>query len=178
MINLGPLFKPPQAQNALRRTIPSVTHSGACLNEPVNTRICDHGRTSQVQEMKLQGTTRGRILVVDDNQLVADTTVMVLLSFGFDAIAAYDPDQGLEIAKRRSFDLLVTDVEMSRMSGIELAIQVRDCGYIPKILLMSGAMSATADFLQNIHGRGRDFEILPKPTTASELIEKVHKMVP
>jgi CheY-like chemotaxis protein len=119
-----------------------------------------------------------RVLVVDDNELVADTAVMVLLSCGLNAVAAYDPNRALEMAKSGSFELLLTDVKMPGMSGIELAIRVRDGGYIPNILIMTGAVTfATDDLTQNVDGRGRNFDILRKPATASELIEKVHEVL-
>jgi hypothetical protein len=58
------------------------------------------------------------------------------------------------------------------MSGIDLAIQVKDGGYIPKILLMSGN-PVTSDLLESAHQRGYEFEILPKPMNSGELLERV-----
>lgn len=117
-----------------------------------------------------------RILVVDDNDLIADTTAMILLSVGFNAVATYNPNEALRLAKEGSFDLLLSDVIMPEMSGIELAILVKESDYIPKVLLMSG-MSATTDLLKDAHARGYDFEVLAKPMHASELIDKIREML-
>jgi CheY-like chemotaxis protein len=118
----------------------------------------------------------GRVLVVDDNELVADTTSMVLLSVGLNAVAVYDPYRALELAENGSFDLLLSDVIMPGMSGVELGIQIREGGYIPNVLLMSG-MSTTSDLLEDARRRGYEFDILAKPTNTSELIAKLRELL-
>lgn len=119
---------------------------------------------------------RHKVLVVDDNEIVADTMTLVLTFGGFDAIGDYDPHHALSLAETGSFDLLLTDVMMPRMSGIELAIAASEAGFVAKVLLMSG-VDATTDLLEDARGRGYAFEILPKPTNASEIIAKVGELL-
>jgi CheY-like chemotaxis protein len=119
--------------------------------------------------------TQNRVLVVDDNSLVADTIAMVLLSAGFNAIAVYDPERALTFAEGGSFDLLLCDVMMPRMSGIELAIQIVDAQYIPNVILMSGN-ARTTDLLEDARKRGYNFDVLAKPMPGQEIIDKIREL--
>jgi CheY-like chemotaxis protein len=83
----------------------------------------------------------------------------------------------LEAARLNAPDLLLTDVVMPVMTGIELAIQIRkfcpDC----KILLFSGQAS-TADLLDDAKAAGHAFEILTKPIHPTDLIAKIRNIAP
>ena len=59
------------------------------------------------------------ILVVDDEHLIADTLAAVLRRGGFAAIAAYDGYSALEVAAVIPPQLLITDISMPRMSGVQ-----------------------------------------------------------
>ncbi|MGB9257180.1 MAG: response regulator, partial [Candidatus Korobacteraceae bacterium] len=69
-------------------------------------------------------------------------------------------------------DLVISDVIMPDMNGIEAAISIR--GFLPscKILLFSG-QAATADLLENARAQGHEFEILAKPVHPSDLLAKL-----
>src|SRR5690349_9346586 len=62
-----------------------------------------------------------RVLVVDDDMRIADTTAEVLQTAGFDARAAYTGESALNIAANFRPDCLLSDVVMSGMNGVELA---------------------------------------------------------
>lgn len=117
-----------------------------------------------------------KVLVVDDDEVVADTLVLVLIAGGYNAVAVYDPKDALSFAKMGSFDLLFTDVVMPRMSGIDLAIATTEAGFISKVLLISG-MFETSDLLEDARSRGYNFEIIPKPMQPSEIIAKVAELL-
>src|ERR1700745_1765888 len=76
-----------------------------------------------------------RILVVDDERLIADTCAQILEGAGFDVRAAYEGWTALEIASRFRPDFLLTDVLMPRMNGVELAISINKMLPTTKILL-------------------------------------------
>jgi len=109
-------------------------------------------------------------LVIDDDIAVADTVAMVLKSGGFEAVAVYSGAEGVELARHRPFDFLVTGVVMPEMNGIEAAIQIHDLLPKCKVVLVSGDHSAGA-LLQDVHSRGYEFEILAKPVPPLELIQ-------
>ena len=65
---------------------------------------------------------RAIVMVVDDEPLVADTLAMILTHAGYQAVRAYDARTALEIASVRPPDLLISDVAMPEMNGVELAL--------------------------------------------------------
>jgi CheY-like chemotaxis protein len=115
---------------------------------------------------------RPKVLVVDDEQVIADTLAKILDINGYDASAVYSGVAAVESARDLRPDLIISDVIMQDMDGIEAAIHIR--GFLPscKILLFSG-QAATADLLENARAQGHDFEILAKPVHPSELLAKL-----
>jgi DNA-binding response OmpR family regulator len=115
---------------------------------------------------------RPRVLVVDDESTIADTVTRILSLSGYAATAAYDGDGALETALIPPPNLLITDVMLPGMTGIELAITVKrvypDC----KILLFSG-QAATADLLTRAKRGGHEFTLLSKPMPPRDLVAMV-----
>ena len=119
-----------------------------------------------------EGSYRKRILVVDDETAIADTIAKILTLSGYAAVAAYDGDSALETALITPPELLLTDVVLPGMNGVELAITIKrfypDC----KILLFSGQASTT-DLLANAHSSGHRFTLLSKPVPPQDLLAMV-----
>ncbi len=115
-----------------------------------------------------------KVLVVDDEQVIADTLAKILELNGYDASAVYTGTAAVESARALRPDLIISDVIMPDMDGIEAAINIR--GFLPncKILLFSG-QAATADLLENARSRGHEFEILGKPVHPSDLLTKLRE---
>ena len=110
-------------------------------------------------------SSRGVVFVVDDEKLIAQTLAMILTQSGFAATAFEGPSQALEeAASGPAPDLLISDVIMPEMSGIELALQFRSEYPDRKVLLFSG-QSATADMLATAKLHGHDFEVLASGTS-------------
>src|SRR5580698_2850004 len=84
--------------------------------------------------------------VVDDEKIIAQTLALILNAAGFRAIAFIDPLEVIQVAQAVTPDLLISDVVMPRMNGIDLAIQFRTLCPDCKVLLFSG-QSETADLL-------------------------------
>ncbi|HEY9126182.1 MAG TPA: response regulator [Acidobacteriaceae bacterium] len=120
------------------------------------------------------GQERGkfRIFVVDDESVIAMTLAMILGRSGFDAVSFTAPLEALEAAQARPPDLLISDVVMPKLSGIDLAIRVQQAAPDCKVLLFSG-QAATANLLEEARQRGHDFELLSKPIHPSEFLQKV-----
>lgn len=94
-----------------------------------------------------------RVLIVDDEKLIADTLSEVLEQDGFQAVAAYDGRTALELATKFRPDSLLTDVLMPAMNGVELAIAITKMLPSVKILLFSG-QAGISDIL--LGGKNRD----------------------
>jgi CheY-like chemotaxis protein len=112
------------------------------------------------------------VLVVDDESVIADTLAEILTRSGYTGVAEYDGDSALETALLTPPEMLITDVVLPGMTGIELAITVRrifpDC----KIILFSGQAS-TADLLANARADGHHFMLLNKPLHPQDLLARV-----
>ncbi len=117
-------------------------------------------------------STKPRVLVADDEQVIANTLAIILNQAGFEARAVYSGENAVESLDEFKPNMLISDVIMTGMTGIEAAIKVRaklpDC----KILLFSG-QAATADLLEKARAQGHEFEILAKPVHPTDLLAKL-----
>lgn len=114
-----------------------------------------------------------RVFVVDDEDVIASSLAMILrFQGGFHARSFTNPMEALRAARLDQPDLLISDVVMPELSGIDLAIQLRascpDC----KVLLFSG-QAATAQLLKSAGEIGYTFEILMKPVHPAVLLAKI-----
>ena len=119
-----------------------------------------------------ENRSKRKVLVVDDEHRIADTLAVILNQSGFDASAAYTGMQAVDRARETRPDLVITDVIMPDMNGIEAAIQIRALLPACKILLFSG-QAATADLLERARAQGHEFEILAKPVHPQDLLSKL-----
>ncbi len=92
-----------------------------------------------IEELTMSNASKRQILVVDDNPSVRETIAMLLMSAGYDVIVAEDGFSALSQLRKTLPDVIVSDLEMPRMSGFELLSVVRR--RFPRILTlaMSGA---------------------------------------
>jgi CheY-like chemotaxis protein len=116
--------------------------------------------------------SRRKVLVVDDQKLIADTIAEILEDAGFQAVAAYDGWAALEIAATLHPDFLLCDVLMPRMNGVQLAIAARRAHPAAKILLFSG-QAGISEILLEGQRQGFEFELIPKPIHPLKLIERL-----
>jgi DNA-binding NtrC family response regulator len=113
-----------------------------------------------------------RILVVDDDIAVLQLCADVLSSSGYEVDAAADGAAGWDALHARSYDLLITDNNMPRLSGIELVKKLRSAQMTLQVVLASGTVP--------IEGLNRDPSLqlagtLLKPFTNDELLDTVKK---
>lgn len=112
------------------------------------------------------------VMVVDDEIIIADTLTEILSRNGYAAVAAYDGDEALETALLTPPEMLIADVMLPGMNGIELAVTIQrtfpDC----KILLFSGRAVTTA-LLAPAERAGYHFSLLSKPVHPDVLLAKV-----
>jgi CheY-like chemotaxis protein len=116
-----------------------------------------------------------RVLVVDDERLLADTTAAVLQGAGFNVKTAYDGFGALEMTASFRPDYLLTDIMMPAMNGVELAIAITKMYPATKILLFSG-QAGIADILDDSRARGYEFPLVAKPVHPSKLVERLREL--
>jgi CheY-like chemotaxis protein len=113
-----------------------------------------------------------KVLVADDERVIADTLAMILNQSGFEARAVYSSEKALELVPEFKPEMLISDVIMGDLNGIDAAIQIRAILPNIKILLFSG-QAATADLLEKARAQGYEFEILAKPVHPQDLLTRL-----
>ncbi len=111
-----------------------------------------------------------RILIVDDEHSIADTLVAVFRIKGHEALAAYNAESAMQTVEEFEPDIVLSDVMMGKMSGVDLAIYLTKARPECKVVLFSGQAS-TSDLLAEAHRKGHHFRLLPKPIHPQKLIE-------
>ena len=109
-----------------------------------------------------------KILVVEDEPLLRKTFVENLSSQGFDATEATNGVDALRMIETTPYDLLISDVMMPEMGGLELIKQLKTLDQQIPVLLISGYSDQAIE---------PDLPYLAKPFTASELSQKVEEML-
>ena len=110
-----------------------------------------------------------RVFVVDDEPLIASTLTTILNMNGFSADCFTDPTAALKVPVAEMPDLLISDVMMPQLSGIELAIRMRDQKPDLRVLLISG-QAGTTDLLEGARQLGHNFKLLEKPIPPQRLL--------
>jgi CheY-like chemotaxis protein len=111
-----------------------------------------------------------RILVVDDERIIADSIAMILNGRGFDSRAVYSGEDAAEVALAWKPDAIIADVVMGKIDGVALAIYLAQALPSCKVLLISGNI-ATAQLLDESKKLGHDFPILAKPFPPESIFE-------
>lgn len=120
------------------------------------------------------GECRGRLLIVDDIELVLECTCDFLQAVGFETISATNADDALKVLTAQPIDLLLTDFNMPGISGLELISQVRTRWPHVKCILASGYLDDTIE-RRIVH----EFKAgtLRKPYSVGDAAELVRKML-
>ena len=117
-----------------------------------------------------------KILMVDDEARITDTLALVLQHNGYQTAVAYEGNSALAQCSKFRPDLLLTDVVMPGMDGIELSQRVVDEIPTCKVLLFSGNV-ATAQMLDRARERGLNLQLLSKPVHPLDLLKKIAEML-
>jgi PAS domain S-box-containing protein len=117
-----------------------------------------------------------RVLLVDDEQAVARSSARILERFGYRVTFHTDPVQALDVFRESpdSFDLVISDLTMPGLSGLELAREIRALRPDLPVILASGYVEeATLERARALGVR----EVLLKPVMPNELAETVRAVV-
>ncbi len=86
------------------------------------------------------------VLVVDDDPMLRDLLVQTLTAIGHESVAASDGFEALEQLKQRTFDVVISDIKMPNMDGIQLLKEIRAAHESMPVLFISGF--ATSEMIQ------------------------------
>ena len=112
------------------------------------------------------------VLIVDDERIIADTLSIILTHAGFITMTAYDGITALQMASSVAPALLISDVVMPGMTGVELAILLTQSMPDLKVLLFSGQAS-TVDLLEKARRSGHNFTALTKPIHPTDMLKRI-----
>src|SRR5262249_43096302 len=101
-----------------------------------------------------------KILVVEDETKVAEVLKRGLTEAGYEADVAYDGPIGLRLAKSGTYDLILLDVNLPLMNGLELCRQLRETDDITPVLMLT-ALGMSDDIVAGLEAGADDY--LPKP---------------
>jgi DNA-binding NtrC family response regulator len=110
-----------------------------------------------------------RVFVVDDEPNIASTISLILQANGYDARWFQNPLEALTAARLVGPDLLISDVMMPELSGIDLAILLKEQHPRCKVLLFSGH-ALSSDIVRKVGDHGNHFELLEKPIHPTDLL--------
>jgi CheY-like chemotaxis protein len=116
--------------------------------------------------------SKPKVLIADDERVIADTLAMILNQGGFEARAVYSCVKAVELAPSFKPDMLISDVIMSELNGVEAAIKIRALLPDVRVFLLSG-QNATGELLEKAHATEMGFEVLIKPLHPNDLIRKL-----
>jgi DNA-binding response OmpR family regulator len=116
---------------------------------------------------------RPTVLIVDDESTIADTLTEILNQNGYEATAAYDGEEAIETALVKPPHMLISDVMLPGMNGIELATIMRRIFPECKVLLFSGHTQTSEFLLSSTNGSGHHFELLSKPIHPADLLKRL-----
>ncbi|HEX6358001.1 response regulator transcription factor [Actinophytocola sp.] len=114
-----------------------------------------------------------RILIAEDERLLADTLVSGLRHLGFAVDVCYDGDAAVERATVNSYDVVVLDRDLPKVHGDEVCRQIVAAGRETRVIMLTAAASIR-DRVEGL-GLGAD-DYLTKPFAFAELVARVHAL--
>lgn len=120
---------------------------------------------------------RKKILVVDDNKDITDMVQTMLESSNYDCVAVNSGQKCLDILKTRGFDLILLDMAMPEMSGLDVLSRLGEDNEVPpkNIVLFTAAAMYTESDLKKIREWYGAVERVKKPFTEAELLAVIEK---
>jgi two-component system, OmpR family, response regulator RegX3 len=115
----------------------------------------------------------GRILIAEDESAIADAVSYALRTEGYDVEAVSDGESALEATRSDGFDLLVLDVMLPDVSGLEVCRRLRDESALP--ILMLTARTAEVDRVLGLEAGADDYVV--KPFSMPELVSRVRAIL-
>jgi anti-anti-sigma factor len=126
------------------------------------------------EDLEEQGGRCKAILVIDDDQMMRDTTNELVLQMGFTAITAASGESGVEIYRKQAADILlvILDLQMPGMSGEETLSRLKLLNPNVKVVIVTGSMDLERlAYIQNVLG----VPVLSKPFMMEDLEEALNK---
>jgi DNA-binding NtrC family response regulator len=119
---------------------------------------------------------RKRVLIVDDESVIADSLATIFSNEGYDGRAVYSAEQALQLFSEWVADLAIIDVRLPGMNGIDLAIRLKEQYPECKVALFAG-QAATSDLAASARQIGHSLDILEKPIHPTALLALASRLL-
>ena len=113
------------------------------------------------------------LLLIDDDDAIRDVTAEILLQAGHSVNTAPDAKTGLALHHAEPHDLIITDINMPGMDGIELIMALRHTAPRPRVIAISGGYRFSESLFLPVAQRLGVQRTLAKPIRADELLQAV-----
>jgi len=113
-----------------------------------------------------------RLMILDDDNAVRHTWTIIFRQQGYDVVPVDRGEAAIEAAHDQAPDILLADIRLPDMSGIEAAQRVQQIAPACHVLLISGD-GESSEALDAARAQGVTFEVLPKPISPPDLIKRI-----
>jgi len=119
----------------------------------------------------LNGQRRAGVLVVDDEETIAEVVARYLQRAGYDTSVAHDGEQALAAAERERPELVVLDLMLPQIGGLEVMRRLRTAGAAAPAVILLTARGEEADRISGLRLGADDYVV--KPFSPGELVARV-----
>ena len=116
-----------------------------------------------------------KILIVDDDAVLSESLVAALSAEGYKAVEAADGREGLKKASQGAFDLIILDLVIPALSGIELTRKLREAGLDTPVIMLTGQKKEEIDKVLGLEVGADDY--VTKPFSMNELLARIHAVL-
>ncbi len=116
-----------------------------------------------------------RVLIVDDDREIAELIEIYLKNEGLSTMLAHDGEEAVEAFEREQPDLVVLDIMMPKMDGLEVCRRIRKAGAVPIPILMLSAKAEDMDKIMGLMTGADDYMV--KPFNPLELVARVKSLL-
>ena len=117
-----------------------------------------------------------KILVVDDERMVADTLGMIFDKRGFDCRVSYTGEDAIACSQFFAPELLLCDISMPGMGGLEVALRVTEQFPECRVLLLTGHYTTLRSARKWARNRSAPSRVLTKPVPPAMLLEEANEL--
>lgn len=145
---------------------------GSVFTVQLPLRVPENSETRPIEERK----SRGRVLVIDDNNVAQTIASHALRRQSFEVQCAGDGPQGLDVASKSQFDVILMDLQMPGWDGFETAVHIRELAGYREIPIIA----VTANCSDENRARCANFgmqDFLAKPVRTRDLVQTVEKFL-
>lgn len=116
-----------------------------------------------------------KILIIEDDKTIHECLKDDLGFEGFDVSSAFDGEDGLNLALEQDYQLIVLDLMLPRLNGLEICKRLREAGKDTPILMLTAARTEEADKIRGFELGADDY--VTKPVGSRELVARVRAIL-